>query len=88
MYSRDRKYLRTRSIAVAIIASILATGCVKPDEERVENSETSEEAALVTADDHGAIIQEAGKENVVTGLDRQSKKVWSQPGHELSLIHI
>jgi len=82
MYSRDRKYLRTRSIAVAIIASILATGCVKPDEERVENSESSEEAALVTADDHGAIIQEAGKENVVTGLDRQSKKVWSQPGHE------
>ena len=82
MYSRDRKYLRTRSIAVTIIASILATGCVKPDEERVENSESSEEAALVTADDHGAIIQETGKENVVTGLDRQGKKVWSQPGHE------
>ena len=82
MHGCDQKYLRVRFIAAAIIASMFVAGCVKPDEERVESSESPEEAALVTADDHGAIIREAVKEDVMAGLNRQGKKIWSQPGHE------
>ncbi|MEA5647116.1 MAG: hypothetical protein R5N60_06720, partial [Cutibacterium granulosum] len=83
MREHVHKRLRAGLIGVFVLAAALTSSCVGPDEERQDDSvEPPQEAALVTADDHGAIIQEAGKENVVTGLDRQGKKVWSQPGHE------
>ena len=83
MREHVHKRLRAGLIGVFVLAAALTSSCVGPDEERQDDSvEPPQEAALVTADDHGAIIQEAGKEDVMAGLNRQGKKIWSQPGHE------
>ena len=83
MREHVHKRLRAGLIGVFVLAAALTSSCVGPDEERQDDSvEPPQEAALVTADDHGAIIREAVKEDVMAGLNRQGKKIWSQPGHE------
>ncbi|MDU1778889.1 MAG: hypothetical protein E6788_01715 [Propionibacterium sp.] len=81
------KKVLTKVLALSVFIGIVTTasGCVGPesidDKSRVDSPQ-SQEAVLLAADDHGAIIREAVKEDVMTGLNRQGKKTWSQSGHE------
>ena len=81
------KKVLTKVLALSVFIGIVTTasGCVGPesidDKSRVDSPQ-SQEAVLLAADDHGAIIREAVKEDVMTGLNQQGKKIWSQPGHE------